>query len=79
MFVIAPPLQYTPENLPGKRGAGEGFATWDGYGVSWQIVPTVPGDRVADPNRARAKRVMEAMLKMVKLEIAQLTKAREGV
>ena len=50
----------------------------DRYGVSWQIVPTVLGKFMKDPDRARAKRVMEAMLKMVKLDIAGLQKAYQG-
>ncbi len=51
----------------------------DRYGVSWQIVPTVLGEMMKDPDRARAKRVAEAMLKMVKIDIAGLRKAYEGL
>lgn len=51
----------------------------DRYGVSWQIVPTVLGKMMQDPDRARAKRVAEAMLKMVKLDIEGLQKAYDGV
>ena len=47
----------------------------DRYGVSWQIVPTILGEMMKDPDRARAKRVAEAMLGMVKLDIAGLEKA----
>jgi predicted 3-demethylubiquinone-9 3-methyltransferase (glyoxalase superfamily) len=50
----------------------------DRYGVSWQIVPTVLGKLMKDPDRARAKRVAEAMLKMVKLDVAGLEKAYAG-
>jgi len=50
----------------------------DRYGVAWQIVPTVLGDMMRDPDRQRAKRVVEAMLKMVKLDIAELKRAYEG-
>ena len=50
----------------------------DRYGVSWQIVPTVLGEMMTDPDRARAKRVAEAMLKMVKLDIATLRQAYSG-
>lgn len=50
----------------------------DRYGLSWQIVPTVLQDMVADPDRKKAKRVMEAMLKMVKLDIAALKRAYDG-
>jgi predicted 3-demethylubiquinone-9 3-methyltransferase (glyoxalase superfamily) len=48
------------------------------YGLFWQIVPTVLGDIKKDSNRARANRVAEAMLKMVKLDIEGLKKAYEG-
>jgi hypothetical protein len=47
----------------------------DGYGLSWQIVPTVLGETMKDPDRRRAKRVMEVMLQMKKLDIARLERA----
>jgi predicted 3-demethylubiquinone-9 3-methyltransferase (glyoxalase superfamily) len=47
----------------------------DRYGVSWQIVPTALGDMIADSDRKRAARTMQAMLGMVKLDIAALKKA----
>ena len=47
----------------------------DRYGVSWQIVPTVMAEMMADPDRTRAKRATDAMLKMVKLDIATLRAA----
>ena len=50
----------------------------DRYGLSWQIVPKILGDMMKDPDRTRAKRVAEAMLKMVKLDLAELKKAYEG-
>ena len=51
----------------------------DKYGVSWQIVPTEFIEMMKDDkDKARAKRVAEAMLKMGKLEIAPLRKAYEG-
>lgn len=50
----------------------------DRYGLSWQIVPSVLGEMMTDPDRARAKRAAEAMLKMVKLDIAGLRAAYEG-
>ncbi len=50
----------------------------DRYGVSWQIVPTVLKDMLGDPDASRAGRVMEAMLGMVKLDIAALKKAYDG-
>jgi predicted 3-demethylubiquinone-9 3-methyltransferase (glyoxalase superfamily) len=47
----------------------------DRYGLCWQIVPTVLGEMMKDPDRARAKRVAEAMLKMTKLDIGTLERA----
>src|SRR5262245_58254831 len=49
----------------------------DRYGVSWQVVPAVLRDMLSDRDRTRAKRVMEAMMKMGKLEIAELRRAHE--
>ena len=48
----------------------------DRYGLSWQIVPTVLGEMMTDPDPGRARRVMEAMLQMKKLDIAALERAR---
>lgn len=45
----------------------------DKFGVSWQIVPTVLGKLMADPERA--PRVIEAFMKMTKFDIAQLENA----
>src|ERR1700704_6166509 len=50
----------------------------DRYGLFWQITPTVLGKMMKDPDRARAKRVTEAMLKMTKLDIAGLERAYNG-
>jgi len=50
----------------------------DRYGLSWQIVPAVLGQMMSDPDPAKARRAAEAMLKMVKLDIAGLTSAYEG-
>ena len=50
----------------------------DRYGLFWQIAPTVLGKMMKDPDRARAKRVTEAMLKMTKLDIAGLERAYGG-
>lgn len=50
----------------------------DRYGVSWQIVPTVLSDMMADPDREKGKRAMEAMMKMVKLDVAKLQQAFDG-
>jgi predicted 3-demethylubiquinone-9 3-methyltransferase (glyoxalase superfamily) len=50
----------------------------DRYGVSWQIVPTVLGTMLSDPDQAKAQRVMQAMLRMVKLDVAGLERAYDG-
>ncbi len=47
----------------------------DRYGLRWQIVPAAFDEWMADTNRVRAKRVADAMMKMVKLDIAQLEAA----
>ncbi len=49
----------------------------DKFGVSWQIIPTALGEMLSDPNRAKAQRVMAAMLKMKKIEIPKLQQAYE--
>jgi predicted 3-demethylubiquinone-9 3-methyltransferase (glyoxalase superfamily) len=50
----------------------------DRYGVSWQIVPSVLPELLAGPDRAGAQRAMQAMLQMVKLDIAALKQAYAG-
>ncbi len=47
----------------------------DRYGVPWQIVPAVLPRMLADPDPAKARRVMEAMLGMVKLDVSVLRAA----
>jgi predicted 3-demethylubiquinone-9 3-methyltransferase (glyoxalase superfamily) len=62
------------------QGGVEEQCGWlkDRYGVSWQIVPSMMDEMIADSDQARARRVTEAMLKMVKLDIAQLKAAYDG-
>lgn len=50
----------------------------DRYGLSWQIAPAVISEMMADPDRARAKRAADAMLEMVKFDIAALEAAYAG-
>lgn len=50
----------------------------DRWGLSWQIAPRMLDALIRDPDRARAKRVTEAMLQMVKLDIAELEAAARG-
>ena len=51
----------------------------DKYGLSWQIVPTVLNEMMQDPNRKKAEAVMAALMPMVKLDIATLTKAYDAI
>jgi len=50
----------------------------DKFGVSWQIVPTVVFKMLTDKNPARSNRVMQAVLKMIKLDIKKLQEAYRG-
>ena len=50
----------------------------DKFGLSWQIVPTILNRLMADKDRAKSDRVREAMLGMVKLDVAALEKAYAG-
>ena len=50
----------------------------DMWGLSWQITPRVLIEGIADPDRAVAKRVFEAMMNMQKIDIAAIEAARRG-
>ena len=50
----------------------------DRYGVRWQIVPAVLIDMMDDKDAARSKRVSDAMLQMIKLDIATIERAYRG-
>lgn len=50
----------------------------DRYGVSWQIVPSVLLRLMGDPDPAKSARVTQAMMEMVKLDIAELQRAYDG-
>lgn len=50
----------------------------DRFGLSWQITPEVLPRLMADPDRAKAERVMRAMMAMVKIDIAELERAAAG-
>src|SRR6267143_726817 len=54
-----------------EGGGEEGACGWlkDKYGLSWQINPTILGEMLADKDRRKAGRVMEAMLKMKKIDV----------
>lgn len=50
----------------------------DKYGLSWQVVPKALDRMVADPDKAKSQRVMNALLKMVKIDLAELERAYAG-
>jgi predicted 3-demethylubiquinone-9 3-methyltransferase (glyoxalase superfamily) len=50
----------------------------DKFGLTWQIVPKVLFELLADKDRKKAQRAMDAMLKMKKLDIAGLRRAAQG-
>jgi predicted 3-demethylubiquinone-9 3-methyltransferase (glyoxalase superfamily) len=50
----------------------------DKFGVSWQIVPEALPRMMKDKDPAKSKRVMEAMMQMVKLDVRKLERAYEG-
>ncbi|MCB2055378.1 MAG: VOC family protein [Geminicoccaceae bacterium] len=50
----------------------------DRYGLSWQIVPRILPQLLADPDRAKAGRVMQAMMAMKKIDVAAIEKAAAG-
>lgn len=61
-------------------GGEESNCGWlkDTYGLSWQIIPQRMLDMFADKDAAKAKRAMDAMLKMGKIDLATLEKAFAG-
>ena len=63
-----------------SAGGEQGPCGWltDKFGVSWQIVPRALSELLGDPDRAKANRVMSAMLGMGKIEIAGLEEAAAG-
>ena len=63
-----------------SEGGAEGPCGWlkDKFGVSWQIVPTALPRLLSDPDREKSQRVMEAMLKMGKIEIDALEEAAQA-
>ena len=62
-------------------GGEPGPCGWlkDRFGLSWQIVPRRLDELLNDPDPERARRAMEAMLKMGKIEVAELERAADAV
>lgn len=62
-----------------SEGGEEGQCGWlkDRFGLSWQVVPTALGAMLGDKDPERANRVMQAMLRMTKIDIATLERAYE--
>ena len=50
----------------------------DKYGFSWQIIPRRLMELMGDKDQAKAQRVMQAMLKMRKIEVSKLEEAARG-
>ena len=61
-------------------GGEEGPCGWckDKFGLSWQIIPKQLGELMGDPNPTKAQNVVQAMLKMHKIIVADLQKAYDG-
>ena len=73
-------VDYYWEKLSEGGDAQAQMCGWlkDKFGVSWQIVPTALPDYVGGPDPEKAQRAMQAMLKMKKLDIAELKRAYDG-
>ena len=69
--------RYWDALITGGRAEACGWLR-DRYGLAWQIVPTVMFEMMADPDRARAKRAADAMMKMIKFDVAALQAAFAG-
>jgi predicted 3-demethylubiquinone-9 3-methyltransferase (glyoxalase superfamily) len=67
------------DRLIGDRGNGIA-CSWlkDRYGVRWQVVPEILPRLLNDPDKAKAGRVMAAMMKMVKIDVAEIERAANG-
>ena len=61
-------------------GGSEVACGWlkDRWGVFWQVTPTRLMELIKDPDRDRARRAMEAMIKMIKIDIATVEQAADG-
>ena len=62
-------------------GGAESKCGWlsDRFGLSWQVVPEGIEELFSDPDRTKAERAWQAMMKMRKLDVAELRSAAQGV
>ena len=78
-FIVDCKTQQEVDRFWEKLSAGgqESQCGWlkDKYGLSWQVIPTILGELLRDPDPVKSKRVMEAMLKMKKIDIQGLKQA----
>jgi len=81
-FFVSCETQAEVDELWEKLSASgeKGRCGWlkDKYGLSWQVIPKALGQLMSDPDPKKAKAVMQAMLKMNKIIIADLEKAHAG-
>jgi predicted 3-demethylubiquinone-9 3-methyltransferase (glyoxalase superfamily) len=81
-FVVNCETQQEVDDLWEKLSAGgqKSRCGWlkDKFGLSWQIVPVILSQLMSDKDAEKSKRVMQAMLKMDKLDIAALQQAYNG-
>ncbi|WP_159471479.1 VOC family protein [Dyadobacter sp. 3J3] len=63
-----------------SEGGSKSRCGWlkDKFGISWQIVPSILGELMGSKDPAKAKSVMQAMMKMTKLDIALLQEAYDN-
>jgi predicted 3-demethylubiquinone-9 3-methyltransferase (glyoxalase superfamily) len=82
-FFVSCETQEEVDDLWDKLSAGgeKQRCGWlkDKYGLSWQIIPTALGRLLGDKDPAKSGRVMQAMMKMDKIDISGLQKAYDGV
>jgi predicted 3-demethylubiquinone-9 3-methyltransferase (glyoxalase superfamily) len=62
------------------EGGEEGRCSWlkDKFGLWWQIIPNRLPELLGDPDPERAKRAMQAMMTMTKIDVAALERAADG-
>ncbi len=81
-FVVDCKTQEEVDRYWGKlsEGGHEGQCGWlkDRFGLSWQIIPSTLGEMLTDPDPGKARKVMEAMLRMKKIDVAELRKAYQS-